>query len=66
MIGAFHQPLAVLADMDTLATLPTPELRAGLAEVIKHGAIGDAAFFDWLEANLDALLRLDRARSPTR
>jgi len=60
MIGAFHQPLAVLADMDTLATLPPAELRAGLAEVIKHGAIRDAAFFDWLEANLDALLRLDR------
>jgi 3-dehydroquinate synthase len=47
--------------MDTLATLPPAELRAGLAEVIKHGAIRDAAFFDWLEANLDALLRLDRA-----
>jgi len=46
--------------MDALATLPTAELRAGLAEVIKHGAIGDPAFFDWLEANLDALLRLDR------
>jgi 3-dehydroquinate synthase len=60
MIGAFHQPLAVLADMDTLATLPAAELRAGLAEVIKHGAIRDAAYFDWLEANLDALLRLDR------
>jgi len=60
MIGAFHQPLAVLADMDTLATLPPAELRAGLAEVIKHSAIRDAAFFDWLEANLDALLRLDR------
>jgi 3-dehydroquinate synthase len=61
MIGAFHQPLAVIADMDTLATLPAAELRAGLAEVIKHGAIRDAAFFDWLEANLDALLALDRA-----
>jgi 3-dehydroquinate synthase len=60
MIGAFHQPLAVLADMDTLATLPAAELRAGLAEVIKHGAIRDGAFFDWLEANLDALLGLDR------
>jgi 3-dehydroquinate synthase len=60
MIGAFHQPLAVFADMDSLATLPAPELRAGLAEVIKHGAIRDGAFFDWLEANLDALLRLDR------
>lgn len=60
MIGAFHQPIAVLADMDTLVTLPAAELRAGLAEVIKHGAIRDGAFFDWLEANLDALLRLDR------
>ncbi len=60
MIGAFHQPLAVLADTDTLATLPPAELRAGLAEVIKHGAIRDVAFFEWLEANLDALLRLDR------
>jgi 3-dehydroquinate synthase len=60
MIGAFHQPLAVVADMDSLATLPAAELRAGLAEVIKHGAIRDGAFFDWLEANLDALLRLDR------
>jgi 3-dehydroquinate synthase len=60
MIGSFHQPLAVLADMDTLATLPAAELRAGLAEVIKHGAICDGAFFDWLEANIDALLRLDR------
>ena len=60
MVGAFYQPLAVLADMDSLATLPGAELRAGLAEVIKHGAIGDAAYFDWLEANLDALLRLDR------
>jgi 3-dehydroquinate synthase len=60
MIGAFHQPLAVVADMDTLATLPPSELRAGLAEVIKHGAIRDAAFFDWLEANLERLLALDR------
>ena len=60
MIGAFHQPLAVLADTDTLATLPPDELRAGLAEVIKHGAIRDAAFLEWLDANLDALLGLDR------
>jgi 3-dehydroquinate synthase len=60
MIGAFHQPLVVVADMDTLATLPPAELRAGLAEVIKHGAIRDSGFFDWLEASLDALLRLDR------
>ncbi len=61
MIGAFHQPLAVLADTDTLATLPDRELRAGIAEVIKHGAIRDATFFAWLEANMDALLARDAA-----
>jgi 3-dehydroquinate synthase len=59
MIGAFHQPRVVVADTDTLTTLPERELRAGLAEVIKHGAIRDRAFFDWLEANLDALLARD-------
>jgi 3-dehydroquinate synthase len=60
MIGAFHQPRLVLADMDTLKTLPDRELRAGLAEVIKHGLIRDAALFGWLEANIDRLL----AREP--
>jgi 3-dehydroquinate synthase len=59
MIGAFHQPLAVVADLDTLATLPDRELRAGLAEVIKHGAIRDAALFGWLEANVGRLLARD-------
>ncbi len=59
MVGAFHQPLAVLADMDTLATLPDRELRAGLAEVIKHGAIRDAGLFAWLEANIERLLARD-------
>jgi len=59
MIGAFHQPRLVLADMDTLKTLPVRELRAGLAEVIKHGLIRDRAFFDWLEGNLDRLLARD-------
>jgi 3-dehydroquinate synthase len=59
MIGAFHQPLAVIADTDTLATLPDRELRAGLAEVIKHGAIRDAALFGWLEANVERLLARD-------
>ena len=59
MVGAFHQPQLVLADMDTLATLPERELRAGLAEVIKHGAIRDAAFFDWLEANVERLVARD-------
>jgi 3-dehydroquinate synthase len=61
LIGAFHQPKAVIADTATLATLPPRELRAGLAEVVKHALICDAAFFSWLEANADALLALDPA-----
>jgi 3-dehydroquinate synthase len=56
MIGAFHQPRAVIADTDSLKTLPDRELRAGLAEVIKYGLICDAEFFGWLESNIDALL----------
>lgn len=60
LIGAFHQPAAVVSDVSTLATLPLRELRAGLAEVIKYGLIRDAAFCDWLEANMDRLL----AREP--
>lgn len=59
MIGAFHQPRAVLIDTDTLATLPLRELRAGLAEVIKYGLIRDAAFFEWLEGHMEALLALE-------
>jgi len=59
MIGAFYQPRAVLADTSTLATLPARELAAGLAEVIKHGAILDAAFFDWLEQNMAKLVARD-------
>ncbi len=59
MIGAFYQPRAVLADTNTLATLPARELAAGLAEVIKHGAILDAGFFDWLEQNMAALVARD-------
>ena len=59
LIGAFHQPVLVLIDTDTLASLPDNELRAGLAEVIKHGAICDADFFAWLESNMDALLGRD-------
>ncbi len=61
MIGAFYQPQLVLADTDTLITLPDRELRAGLAEVIKYGLILDETFFDWLEKNLALLL----ARDPT-
>jgi 3-dehydroquinate synthase len=59
MIGAFHQPRLVLADMDTLKSLPKRELRSGLAEVIKHGLIRDAAFFAWLETNIERLLARD-------
>jgi 3-dehydroquinate synthase len=57
MIGAFYQPQRVICDLDTLATLPARELRAGLAEVIKYGPIADAGFLDWIEANVQALLR---------
>ena len=59
MIGAFHQPVAVVADLDTLKSLPPRELSAGLAEVIKHGAIADAKFFDWIEAHRQELLNCD-------
>jgi 3-dehydroquinate synthase len=59
LVGAFHQPRAVVVDTGTLATLPERELRAGLAEVIKYGALGDAAFFTWLEQHADALLARD-------
>ncbi|WP_370661334.1 bifunctional shikimate kinase/3-dehydroquinate synthase AroKB [Massilia terrae] len=59
MIGAFYQPLAVLADTATLDTLPSRELSAGLAEVIKHGAILDADFFDWIEQNIGSLVARD-------
>ncbi len=51
LVGAFHQPRLVLADTDTLGTLPARELRAGYAEVVKYGLIGDAGFFEWLESN---------------
>lgn len=59
LIGAFHQPAAVIADTSTLDTLPDRELRAGLAEVIKYGLICDLAFFEWLERHIDALLARD-------
>jgi shikimate kinase / 3-dehydroquinate synthase len=59
MIGAFYQPQAVIADTATLDTLPPRELSAGLAEVIKHGAIIDAEFFDWIEANIGKLVARD-------
>lgn len=55
LIGAFHQPVAVLADMGLLSTLPTREFAAGVAEVVKYGVICEADFFSWLEANAEAL-----------
>ena len=58
LIGAFHQPIAVIADIQTLQTLPRRELLAGLAEVIKYGLLGDAEFFAWLELHLNELLAL--------
>lgn len=57
MIGAFYQPRAVIADIDTLSTLPPRELAAGLAEVIKYGLIRDPALFEWLEKNVARLVR---------
>lgn len=61
MIGAFHQPRLVLADIGTLATLPDRELSAGLSEVIKYGLIRDAGFLSWLEANMSGLMARDEA-----
>ncbi len=61
LVGSFHQPRLVLADIDTLATLPPRELRAGYAEIVKYGLIGDAGFFAWLERNGGALLAGDAA-----
>ena len=60
MIGAFHQPRAVISDVTTLDTLPDRELRAGVAEVIKHGFALDAAFVEWLESNVEKILKRDR------
>jgi 3-dehydroquinate synthase len=60
LVGAFHQPQAVIADTDTLATLPPRELAAGFAEVVKYGALGDAGFLEWLDHHAGAL----RARDP--
>lgn len=59
MIGAFHQPKAVIADINTLKTLPLRELQSGLAEVIKYGMLADAEFLKWIEQNLDKMLALD-------
>ena len=60
LIGAFHQPSLVLADLDTLSTLPSRELRAGYAEVLKYGVLGDRDFFEWLEDRAYGVLALQR------
>jgi 3-dehydroquinate synthase len=60
LIGAFHQPRAVLVDIDTLDTLPDREYQAGLAEVVKYGAISDPSFFKWLENRIEPILNRDR------
>lgn len=61
LVGAFHQPSLVLADLDALATLPPREMGAGYAEVIKYGILGDAEFFGWCEANGRKVLSGERA-----
>ena len=61
MIGAFYQPRRVIADLDTLNSLPKRELVAGLAEIIKYGPVSDQGFLEWIERNLDALLSRDEA-----
>lgn len=61
LVGAFHQPRLVLADIDVLQTLPRREVLAGYAEVAKYGLINDPAFFQWLEANGEAVVRVDAA-----
>jgi 3-dehydroquinate synthase len=60
LVGAFHQPSLVVADTDALATLPPREMRAGYAEIAKHGLLGDAAFFAWLEQNGARVVAGDR------
>lgn len=59
LIGAFHQPIAVIIDVNTLSTLPNRDYRAGLSEMIKHALIKDKDFFVWLEQHVDALLEKD-------
>ena len=64
LVGAFHRPAAVIIDPSVLATLPVRELRGGLAEAIKHGAIADARYFDWLRRSLPALLGPGEPQAP--
>lgn len=62
LIGAFHQPLCVFSDMDTLETLPDREFNAGMAEVVKYGLIADVELFAWLEQEHAGILRRDKQR----
>ena len=58
MIGAFHQPIKVFADIDLLSSLPKTEISNGLSEVIKHALISDKKYFDWLEENMESIISL--------
>ena len=60
MIGAFHQPLEVICDLSFLETLPDREFNSGLAEIIKYGIITDIKFFNWLESNIELLIRREK------
>ena len=61
MIGAFHQPQAVIIDTNVLKTLPARELSAGLSEVVKYGLLGDKKFYHWIEENIESLIALDES-----
>ena len=63
LIGAFHQPLLVLADLDVLKTLPPRQRTAGYAEVVKYGLLGDSAFYEWLDDNVEAIVQGDVAKT---
>ena len=65
LVGAFHHPAAVIADLDLLRTLPERHWRAGMAEAIKHGAIADAVYFDWIHASLSELLTAGGPMAPS-
>ena len=63
LVGAFHQPVLVLADIDTLKTLPQRQRAAGYAEVVKYGLLGESAFYDWLDSNVEAIMAGDLAKT---
>ena len=63
LIGTFHQPLLVLADLDVLKTLPQRQRAAGYAEIVKYGLLGDSVFYDWLDVNVEAIMAGDVAKT---